>query len=380
MAEVAGVAPVVGLYTCVFPLVAYAAFGSSRHLVLGLDASTAAMVAATLGPLAASDPQRYVTLANMLALLVGIVCLLAGFLRLGSIAEFLSTASLLGYQAGLAVTVIVNQLPRLLRVPTRGDSTNERFVGLLRSLDETHFASLVIGAGVLATVVFARRWHPHIPAAFGLLVVASLIVSQGWVNDGVQLIGEIPSGAPPLAWPSVSWSDLIDLLPAALAIALVASADTLASARAFAARSDYSIDPNRELAGLGAANVVSGLSGGIPASASAARTAVAESTGARTPLASIVAALALLVVLTTLTRPLELVPIAALAAVVIAAIARLVDVSAFRRLWRQERREFVVASATAIVVILVGVLQAIAVALAVALLRWLGERRRSRRA
>jgi MFS superfamily sulfate permease-like transporter len=369
MAEVAGVDPVVGLYTCVFPLIAYAAFGSSRHLVLGLDASTAAMVAAAVGPLAAGDPHRYLALANLVAVLVGLVCLLAGFLRFGTLAALLSPASLLGYQAGLALTIIVNQMPRLLRVPTIGDSTIERAAGLWRSVDDAHGASLLMGGGVLLAVIIARRWHPHIPAAFGLLVSAAIIVNRGWIGDGIQLVGDIPSGAPPVGLLSFRSSDLMELLPAALAIALVASADTLASAEAFAARSKYEVDPNRELAGLGAANIVSGMSGGIAASASAARTAVAESTGAHTPLASIVAALALLAVLTTFTRPLELIPLTALAAVVIAAIVRLVDIAAFRELWRGRRGDFLVATAIAVMVVVVGILFAIVFALAIALAR-----------
>jgi len=375
MAEVAGVDPVVGLYTCVFPLVAYAAFGSSRHLVLGLDASTAAMLAAAVAPLAAGDPQRYLALANLVALLAGLVCLLAGFLRLGTLAALLSPASLLGYQAGLAVTVIVNQLPRLLRVPTSGESTIERFRGLLRAVDDIHLASLAVGGTVLLAIIVARRWHPHVPAAFALLAVAAVIVNRGWLGDGIQLIGQIPSGVPPIGLPSLGWSDLTDLAPAALAIALVASADTLASAEAFAVRNKYEIDPNRELAGLGAANVVSGLSGGIAASASAARTAVAESTGAHTPLASIVAAVSLLVVLTAFTRPLELIPITALAAVVIAAIARLIEISTFAELWREHRSDFVIALAIAVMVVAIGVLVALVVALAIALARWLLDRR-----
>lgn len=379
MAEVAGVDPVVGLYTCVFPLIAYAAFGSSRHLVLGLDASTAAMIAAAVGPLAAGDPNRYLTLANLVALLVGLVCLLAGFLRFGTLATLLSPAALLGYQAGLALTVIVNQLPRLLRVPSSDDGSIARFTALLRSVDDVHGSSLVIGGGVLLAVIVVRSWHPHIPAAFALLIVAALIVNRGWLGDGIQLIGEIPSGAPPLGWPTFTAGDLADLAPAALAIALVASADTLASSEAFAARNHYSVDPNRELAGLGAANVVSGLTGGIAASASAARTAVAESTGAHSSLASIAAALSLLAVLTTFTRPLELIPVAALAAVVIAAIVRLVDVVAFARLWREQRTEFFVAAAIAIMVVVVGILVAIVFALATPLASWSIRRWRSRR-
>lgn len=371
MAEVAGVDPVVGLYTCAFPLIAYAAFGSSRHLVLGLDASTAAMVAAAVGPLAAGDPNRYLALANLVALLVGLVCLLAGFLRFGTLATLLSPPALLGYQAGLALTVIVNQLPRVLRVPATGDNTIERFIALVRSLDDVHGYSLMIGGAVMVAVLVTRSWHPHIPAAFGLLILAAVIANRGWLGDGIQLIGEIPSGAPPPGWPSFHVRDLAELAPAALAIALVASADTLASSEAFAARNQYSIDPNRELAGLGAANVVSGLTGGIAASASAARTAVAESTGAHTPMASIAAALALLVVLTTFTEPLESIPLAALAAVVVAAIVRLVDIPAFAALWQQRRSEFVVAVAIAVVVVAVGILVAIVFALAIPVARWL---------
>ncbi len=368
MAEVAGMPPTAGLYTCILPLVAYACLGSSPQLVLGLDASTAAMLAAAVGPLAGGDPDRYAALAGMVAVLAGVVLLIAGFVRLGVLAELLSQPVLLGFQAGLAVTVIVSQLPRLLGIRVNADEPVPRAWELARHLDDTRIAAAIVGGAVIAVIILQQRLAPRVPGVLVAVVAATLIVELGGLGDRVTVIGSIDSGLPALAWPDVDFGDVLDLLGPAAAIALVAAGDTTATSRAFAVRNGYRVDANRDLVGLGAANVASGLSGGIAASASAARTAVAEHAGSHTPLASLSAAAILVSVLAFLTRPLENVPVTALAGVVIVAVSRIIDIAGLARLWRHRRSELLVAVATIVGVVAIGVLEGIAVAVVLSLL------------
>lgn len=379
MAELAGMPPVAGLYSCILPLAAYAVFGSSRQLVVALDASTAAMLAAAVAPLAGGDPMRYAALAGGLTLLVGVILLAAGAARLGLIADFLSEPVLLGYQAGLALVVIASQLPRLLGLTPQGDSTSEQFYETGRRLGAAEWASAIIGVAVLVTVILVRRRRPAVPGALLALAVSALAVfAFGLDAHGVRVLGEIPSGLPPLALPDVGWSDVTALLPAAAAIALLAAADTLVSSRAFAVRGRYEVDANGDLIGLGAANVASAVSGGITASASAARTAVAESVGSKSQVAGLTAAALMVIVLLVLTGPLAYVPVAALAAIVIAAVLRLIEVRTLRTLFRVRRVEFAIALAAATGVVALGVLEGVVIAMGLSLLDFLWRTSRPR--
>jgi sulfate permease, SulP family len=368
MAEVAGMPPVAGLYSCVLPLLAYALFGSSRQLVIALDASTAAMLAATVAPLAGGDPERYATLAAVVALLVGGILLLAGVLRLGFLGTLLSEPILLGYQAGLAVVVTVSQLPRILGFALEEDATWRQIGEMVSRLDETSGPTLAIGVVCLVLVLALRRWRATFPGALLAIVIATLAVEVFDLALDVAVLGEIPSGLPDPFWPSASASDLSALLPGAAGIALVAAADTIVSSRAFAKRGGYRVDSNMDLVGLGAANLSSGVSGGISVSASAARTAVAESVGSRSQVAGVTAALLMVAVLMFLTRPLQNIPTAALAAVVISAVVRLVEIGNLRELWRIRRTEFLVAAATMLGAVFFGLLQGILIAVGLSLL------------
>jgi high affinity sulfate transporter 1 len=372
MAELAGMPPVAGLYSCILPLVAYAFFGSSPQLVVALDASTAAMLGAAVAPLAGGDPLRYAALAGGLTLLVGIVLLAAGAARLGLIADFLSEPVLLGYQAGLALVVAAGQLPRLLGVTVQSDTTLGQYWELLAGLGGAQPWSAALGIAALLIVLLSRRLWPVVPGALVALVLgAAVVYAFDLESAGVAVLGEIPSGLPPLGVPDVSWGDLRQLLPAAAAIALLAAADTLVSSRVFAARGRYSVDADRDLVGLGAANAVSALSGGIATSASAARTAVAESVGSRTQVAGLTAAALMVVVLLVLTGPLAYVPVAVLAAIVVAAVLRLIDLKALRTLSRVRRVELVIALAALTGVVAVGLLQGVVIAMGLSLLDFL---------
>ena len=374
MAEVAGMPPIAGLYSCVLPLVAYAILGSSRQLVIALDASTAAMLAAAVMGMADGDPVRYAALAGATAVLVGLILIAAGSMRLGLVADFLSEPVLLGYQAGLAAVVIVSQLPRFLGMTVETSDTIPRFRETFANLADADPWSVVIGVAVLATMILVRRWKPAVPGALIGVVGATIVVAVfGLQAHGVAVLGALPSGLPPIAVPDVSLDDLLQLLPAAGAIALVAAADTLVSSRAFAARNSYEVDANRDLIGLGAANVSAGCSGGITTSASAARTAVAESVGSRSQVAGLTAATLMVLVLLFMTGPLRNVPIPALAAVVIGAVLRLIEVSSLRTLWRVRRAEFLIAAAAFLGVAVVGVLEGVVVAMALSLLDFVGR-------
>lgn len=379
MAEVAGMPPIAGLYSCVLPLIAYALFGSSRQLVIALDASTAAMVALAVAPIAGGDPIRYAALAGLVAVLVGLVLMLAGSLRLGIAANLLSRPVLLGYQAGLAMVVIVSQLPRLLGFTVRADDTLRRAIETVTGLSKTSLQTFVVGAMCLALLTVAAAWRLGAPAALVAIAGATVAVAIFPSTLGtVQVIGELPAGIPALHIPSVTSADVWALLPISAVIALLAAADTIVSSRAFAQRNGYDVDANRDLIGLGAANLASGLSGGITTSASAARTAVVEMVGGRSQLASVTAAGAMVIVLVFLTRPLETVPTAALAAVVIAAVLRLIEVRSLRALWRIRRSEFLIALTTAFGAVVFGLLEGIVIGVALTLIDF-GVRRVRRR-
>lgn len=372
MAELAGVPPVAGLYSCILPLVAYAIFGSSPQLVIALDASTAALLGTAVAPLAGGDPLRYAALAGGLTLLVGIILLAAGVARLGVIADFLSEPVLLGYQAGLALVVTAGQLPKLLGVASSADSALGQYWDVLRSLGDVRPWAAALGLGTIIVIIGFRRWRAAIPGALIALVLGALLTyTLGLQDRGLAVLGEIPSGLPSLHVPDVSWADLRALLPAAAAISLVAAADTLVSSRVFAVRGCYRVDADRDLVGLGAANTASAVSGGIATSASAARTAVAESVGSRTQVAGLTAAALMAVVLLLFTAPLSYVPISVLAAIVIVAVARLIDLRALRTLFRVRRVEWAIAVAALAGVVAIGLLEAVVLAMGLSLLDFL---------
>jgi high affinity sulfate transporter 1 len=330
------------------------------------------MLGAAVAPLAGGDPVRYAALAGGLTLLAGAILLIAGVARLGLIADFLSEPVLLGYQAGLALVVIASQLPRLVGLQVEAESTLGRFYEVLRGLPDISIPTSLIGLATLAIVILVRRWRPAVPGAlFALVVFAVAAYAFDLASHGVAVLGEIPSGFPQIAIPDVGWGDLRSLLPAAAAISLLAAADTLVSSRAFAVRGGYAVDANRDLVGLGTANLSSAVSGGITISASAARTAVAESVGSKSQVAGLTAAVLMVVVLLVLTGPLSYVPVAALAAIVIAAVLRLIEISALRTLYIVRRVEFVIALAAMAGVVAVGVLEGVVIAMGLSLLDFL---------
>ncbi|HEX2381383.1 MAG TPA: SulP family inorganic anion transporter, partial [Acidimicrobiales bacterium] len=284
-AELAGLPPITGLYTSILCLVGYALFGPSKVLVLGPDSSLGPMIAATIIPIvgANGDPARAVALASVLALLVGVMTALVGIARLGFIADLISKPTILGYMNGLALTILIGQLPKLFGFSIDGDNFLDDVRGFVSGVThgETVVAALTIGVAGLLLILALQQWLPKVPAVLVAVVVSIVAARIFELSDhGVSLVGVLPQGFPPLTVPRVELADLGLLFGGALAIAVVALTDTISTASSFAARRGDEIDGTREMIGIGAANIAAGLFQGFPVSTSGSRTAVAEQSGA----------------------------------------------------------------------------------------------------
>lgn len=362
-AELAGVPAVTGLYTTVLALLAYAVFGPSRLLMLGPDSSLAPLIAAAIVLVGADgDPSKAVATAGMLALLTGLVCLGAGLARLGTLAELLSRPVRVGYLNGLAIVMVVSQLPELLGFDADGDTTVEVAADVVAGVADGLIDGTTLWLGVVClAVIAAMRWRS--PRAPGVLVaVAGATVAVALVDLDVSVIGSVPEGFPLPTWPGIDAGDIPALLGSALGIALLTLSDTTALSRSFAGRSGDEVDTNQEIAALGIANVSVGLFQGFPVSASTTRTTVAETTGGRTQLVGVVGAALVFALVAIGSGLVQDVPMAALAAVVITAGFQLFDVVSWRWLFRARRSEFLLSLAATIGVIAIGVLEGIVVA------------------
>ncbi|WP_246066018.1 SulP family inorganic anion transporter [Geodermatophilus aquaeductus] len=372
-AELAGLPAITGLYTSITCLLAYAVFGPSRILVLGPDSSLGPMIAATVLPLVAAggDPERAVALASMLALLVGVVMVVAAWAGLGFVADLLSKPTMVGYINGLALTILIGQLPKLLGFSVDADGLLQEVAGFVRGVADGEVvpAAATVGIGGVVLVLVLQRWLPKVPAVLVMVVLAIAATTLFDLGSrGVGLVGELPQGFPPLTFPGVAWSDLGLLVGGALAIALVALADTISTASAFAERTGQEVRGNQEMSGIGAANIAAGLFQGFPVSTSASRTAVAERAGARSQLTGVTGAVLILLMILLLPGLFRNLPDAALAAVVVTAALSLADLPAMARLWRQRKVEFALSVAALAGVALLGVLPGIAIAVGLSIL------------
>jgi high affinity sulfate transporter 1 len=372
-AELAGLPAITGLYTSILCLLGYALFGPSRILVLGPDSSLGPMIAATILPLVAADgdPARAVALASMLSLLVAACMIGAGVAHLGFVADLFSKPTRIGYMNGLALTILVGQLPKLFGFSVDADGFVDELTGFVDGVldGETVTAALLVGLGGLATIVGVGRFAPQVPGVLvAVLGAIAAVVVLDLGAEGVSLVGELPQGFPPLTVPSVQLADLGLLVAGALGITLVALTDTISTSAAFAARTGQEVDADQEMIGIGAANLAAGLFQGFPVSTSGSRTAVAERAGARTQLTGVVGAVAIASMLLVAPGLLRNLPQPVLAAVVIAASLTLADIPATRRLWHQRRWEFAVSIAAFAGVPLLGVLPGIGVAVAISIL------------
>src|SRR3954470_5113527 len=372
-AELAGLPPVTGLYTSILCLIGYAVFGPSRVLVLGPDSSLGPMIAATIAPLllANGDPARAVALASMLAVMVGVVMAVAGLARFGFVADLLSKPTQIGYMNGLALTIVIGQLAKLFGFKVDADGllaeAGAFFSGLADG--DANATAAILGVGSLAGILLLNRFLRKLPSVLIIVVLASIVVSAfDLQSHDVDTVGKLPQGFPPFTVPGVGWGDLPPLFVGALAIAVVALADTMSTASAFAARRGDQVRGNQEMIGIGAANIAAGVFQGFPVSTSGSRTAVAYQAGARSQLTGVVGAAVITLVLVFATSLMQYVPQPTLGAVVIAAALSLADVKGTKRLWHQRRVEFALSMIALLGVALLGVLPGIGIAVALSIL------------
>jgi high affinity sulfate transporter 1 len=374
-AVASGLPGICGLYATIVPLLAYAVFGPSRVLVLGPDSSLVALILAVVLPLAAGDPQRAVGLAGMMAVVSGLLCIVAGAARLGFVTELLSKPIRYGYMNGIALTVLVSQLPALFGFTVDANGVLKEIFGFIQGVvaGKTNWTSLVLGTGTLAVILLLKR-SKRLPGVLIAVVATTVIV--GAMNlattAGVSVLGSLPQGLPAFAFPSITYRDIVPVLLGGFAVALVSFADTSVLSRAYAARSGTFVDPNQEMVGLGTANLVAGFFQGFPVSASASRTPVAEAAGARTQLAGVVGALAVasLLLAPNLLRNL---PTTTLAAVVIASAIALIEVTDLRRIYRIQRWEFWLSIGCLAGVAVLGAIPGIGLAIVIAVIEFLWD-------
>ena len=362
-AEVAGLPAIAGLWAICVALFCYALVGSSPQLSVGPESTTALMTAAVVGPLAVGDPARYAALAAALALVVGALCLVARVARLGVLAELLSKPVLVGYLAGIAVLMIVSQLGKVTGVPVTGDSTVAQLSSFARGIVHLRPVTVALAAAVLVLLLVVHRWFPRAPAPLiGMLAAAAAVAVLSLQDSGVVLVGDIPGGLPAVGLPAVGADDLSALLVPALGVMIVAYVDNVLTARAFATRNGYRIDPNQELLALGVTNLAVGCAQGFPVSSSGSRTVVGDALGSRSQLHSLVALGSVVLALVFLRPVLASFPTAALGAIVVYAALRLIDLGEFRRIASFRRSELLLALATTAGVLAFGVLTGILVA------------------
>ncbi len=368
-ASMAGLPPEAGLYAALPPLVLYAIFGTSRHVSVGPSSAVAVMVAATVAPLATGDGERFIALAAGLALLVGGILLAAGIARLGFVSEFMARPVLAGFIMGLALIIGLGQADKLFGVDAEGDNFFLELVDLVSKLPDAHFETVLVGIGSVLLLLGLRRYAPKAPAA--LITVALSIVAVALFDldaRGVHIIGDIPAGLPPVEIPDVSIADLKDLLPGAFGIALVGYAESIAGMRSFATKHHYDVDPNQELIALGTANIGAGFSQGFAVDVSLSRSSVADEAGGRTQVAGLVNAALIFITVLALTPLFHDLPEAALGAVVIFAVAHLIDIGEFKRLYRVRKTDFLLAMLCMAGVLVVDVLPGLIIAVVVSLL------------
>ena len=374
-AEASGVPGVYGLYATIIPLLAYALFGPSRILVLGPDSSLAAPILAIVAPLAAGDPSRAIAVASMMAIVSGLFCIVLGLLRLGFVTELLSKPIRYGYMNGIALTVLISQLPKVfgVSIEERGPLQDLFNLGTSIATGQTNWYSFAVGAVSLGLILMLKRFE-RLPSILIAVFVATLCVTMFKLDSvGVKVLGKIPQGLPTLVIPWASGADLVKILLGGCAVALISFADTSVLSRTFAARFRSRVDPNQEMVGLGAANLAAGLFQGFPISSSSSRTPVAEAAGARTQLTGVVGALAVAALLLTAPNLLRYLPNSALAAVVIAAALGLFEFADLKRIYRIQQWEFWLSITCFAGVAVFGAIPGIGLAVVIAIVEFLWD-------
>ncbi len=362
-AQVAGLPPIVGLYSCIAPMVLWGLFSSSRNLVAGPDAPVAALIASLLGTFAATTDPHYVELAYAQALVTAGVLFLAWFFQLGFVANFFSKAVLVGFISGLGIEVLTSQISKIMGIHTESERWLLEVFELVRRIPEANWYSVGIGVGAIVLIRALKRFAPKIPGALVALVIATAATAAFGLDQlGVSVLGEIPSGLPTLHLPDVGLLEYVALLPGALALAGVTMAEGLLIARKYGQKYGDKVDSNQELFAFGAANVAAGLTGGFLVGSSASRTAAMDASGMRSQIPSLVGALAVGIVLLFLTGLLAWVPNAVLGGIVANAVVSLIEIGEQKELYKYRRAEFWIAMVALVSVLALGALQAVIIA------------------
>ena len=375
-AVASGVPGIYGLYATIVPLLAYALFGPSRILVLGPDSALAAVILAVVLPLSAGDPARAVIVASLMALVSGLVCILIGVMRLGFVTELLSKPIRYGYMNGIALTVLISQLPKLFGFSIEGDGPIRDVVQIVQSIldGKANWAAFAVGASTLAAILVLKRWE-RIPGLLIAVVGATIAVSVLGLDEsaGVKVLGALPQGLPSFVVPWIGLADLSQVVIGGCAVAMVAFADTSVLSRTYAAKTRTHVDPNQEMVGLGAANLAAGLFQGFPISSSSSRTPVAEAAGSKTQLTGVFGAVAVALLVLLAPTLLQDLPNSALAAVVIASAIGLFEFNDLRRIFRIQRWEFWLSIACFVGVAMLGAIPGIGLAILIAVLEFLWD-------
>ena len=375
-AVASGVPGIYGLYATIVPLLAYALFGPSRILVLGPDSSLAAVILAVVLPLSGGDPHRAVALAGMMAIVSGTVCILAGIARLGFVTELLSKPIRYGYMNGIALAVLISQLPKFFgfSIETSGPLRNLWAIATAVMDGKTNWTTFMVGAATLA-VILLLKGNKRVPSI--LIAVAGATVAVGVLDlaarAGVSVLGSLPQGLPAFAIPWITTADIVPVLIGGCAVALVSFADTSVLSRVYAAKTRTYVDPNQEMVGLGVANLAAGFFQGFAISSSSSRTPVAEAAGAKTQLTGVIGALAVALLLVVAPDLLKDLPTSALAAVVIASAIGLIEVTDLRRIYRIQRWEFWLSIVCTVGVAVLGAIEGIGLAIVIAVIEFLWD-------
>ena len=375
-AVASGVPGIYGLYATIVPLLAYAVFGPSRILVLGPDSALAALILAVVLPLSAGDPMHAVALASMMAIVSGLLCILVGLLGLGFVTELLSKPIRYGYMNGIALAVLISQLPKLFGFSIDGRGPVRDVVQIAQAIldGKANLTATAVGAGTLALILLLKPFK-KIPGLLIAVIAATIVVGVMNLDQtaAVKVLGPLPQGLPKFALPWVSLAELSQVVIGGAAVAMVAFADTSVLSRSYAAKTKSQVDPNQEMVGLGAANLIGGLFQGFPISSSASRTPVAEAAGARTQLTGVIGAVCVALLLVLAPNLLKSLPSSALAAVVIAAAIGMFEFADLRRIYRIQQWEFWLSIVCFVGVAVLGAIQGIGLAILIAVIEFLWD-------
>jgi high affinity sulfate transporter 1 len=375
-AAASGVPGIYGLYATIVPLLAYALFGPSRILVLGPDSSLAALILAVVLPLSGGDPVRAISIASMMAVVSGVVCIAAGLARLGFITDLLSKPIRYGYMNGIALAVLISQLPKLFGFSIEGDGPLRELWAIAQAVlnGKANWVAFAVGAGTLAVILVLKNYL-RVPGILFAVIGATAIVGvfDLAARAGVSVLGPLQQGLPSFTIPWISYADIGPVVTGGLSVALVSFADTSVLSRVYAARTRTNVDPNQEMVGLGAANLAAGFFQGFPISSSSSRTPVAEAAGARTQLTGVVGALSVALLLLVAPNLLQHLPSAALAAVVIASAIGLFEIEDLIRIYRIQPWEFWLSIVCFLGVAVFGPIPGIGLAVVIAIIEFLWD-------